>query len=55
LALYMLLKQLLYAPNVWQNRFDDTLGLLIVAVAVVAILVHFTVRHIRPPIREGHH
>lgn len=44
----------LYSPNVWQNRFVDDLGLAIVLVGVVAVVIHFVVRHMRPPIKEEH-
>jgi len=50
-----ILLRILYTPNFWQNRFDDNLGLLIVLLAVGAVALHFIVRLIRPPIREGHH
>ncbi|MEE9585857.1 MAG: hypothetical protein V3W09_03045 [Nitrososphaerales archaeon] len=44
----------LYSPNVWQNRLVDELGLLVVVGGVVAVVIHFVVRHIRPPIKEEH-
>jgi hypothetical protein len=46
------LTNVFYSPNVWQNRFLDEIGLLIVAAGVVAVTIHFVVRHIRPPIKE---
>ena len=48
------LSNVFYTPNVWQNRFVDEIGLLIVATGIVAVTVHFVVRHIRPPIKESH-
>ena len=44
----------LYSPSVWQNRLVDELGLAIILVAVVAVAIHFIVRHIRPPVKEEH-
>ncbi len=53
MALQTLFNQL-YSPNVWQNRFDDNLGLLIILVGVIAVAIHFIVRAKRPPIKEDH-
>jgi hypothetical protein len=44
----------LYTPNVWQNRFDDSIGLMIILLGVTIVAVHFIVRHINPPLKEDH-
>jgi len=49
-----ILLQQLYSPNVWQNRFDDNLGLLIVVFGVVVVAIHFVVRAKNPPIKGDH-
>ena len=49
-----MITNILYTPNVWQNRFPDEIGLIIISVGVVAVTIHFVVRHIRPPIKESH-
>ena len=48
------LSNVFYTPNVWQNRFLDEIGLLIIAVGIVAVTIHFIVRHVRPPTKEEH-
>jgi hypothetical protein len=48
------LSNVFYSPNVWQNRLLDEIGLLIVVAGVVAVTIHFIVRHVRPPIKEDH-
>lgn len=56
-AQYMILQMiinLLYAPNVWQNRILDELGLIIIVFGFVASIIHFAVRHVNPPIKEDH-
>ena len=51
---FQVLSNIFYSPNVWQNRFLDEIGLLIIAVGIVAVTIHFIVRHVRPPIKEDH-
>ena len=56
-AQYMILQMiinLLYAPNVLQNRILDELGLIIIVFGFVASIIHFVVRHVNPPIKEDH-
>jgi hypothetical protein len=44
----------LYTPNIWQNRLDDNIGLVIVLLGVTVVAVHFIIRHINPPLKEDH-
>ncbi len=44
----------LYTPNIWQNRLDDNLGIIIILIGVTVVAVHFIVRHINPPNRGDH-
>lgn len=44
----------LYTPNIWQNRLDDNIGLIVVVAAVTIVAVHFIARHINPPLRGDH-
>jgi hypothetical protein len=48
------LTKTLYSPNIWQNRLLDDIGVAIVVLAVLAVVVHFSVRHIRPTVKGDH-
>ncbi len=49
-----ILTNVLYAPNIWQNRILDEIGLIIVILGVAAAGIHFAIRRVRPPVKEAH-
>jgi len=53
-VILQILTNVLYAPNIWQNRILDELGLIIVILGVAAAGIHFAIRHVRPPVKEAH-
>ena len=49
-----ILTNIFYAPNVLQNRLPDELGYIIIAIGVLAPVIHWSVRHINPPTKKAH-
>ncbi|MFC1754522.1 hypothetical protein ACFL96_14195 [Thermoproteota archaeon] len=52
--IFQMMKNILYVPNIWQNRILDEIGLIIIVLGVSAGVIHFAIRHVRPPIKETH-
>lgn len=52
--IFQMAKNVLYAPNILQNRILDEIGLIIVVLGVAAAVIHFAIRHVRPPVKEEH-